>query len=125
MRLVAPQWKAALPQEQGASNVLESFVGVGARETRQRCASARAPAAMKERGLWADAFALAKAIAEARKTTPPAATSSRTVFVKEAVETETRADENRDENGATRLRFGGVKVAAERQAGSSGCAGPA
>ena len=78
---------------------------------------------MKERGLWADAFALAKAIAEARKTTPPAAggaTSLRTVFVKEAVET--RADKNRDDNGATRLRFGGVKAAAERQAGSSGCA---
>ena len=81
---------------------------------------------MKERGLWADAFVLAKAIAEARKKIPPGgggATSLRSVSVKEAVET--RADKNRDENGATRLRFGGVKAAAERQAGSPGCAGPA
>lgn len=81
---------------------------------------------MKESGLWADAFALAKAIAEARKTTPPAAsgaTSLRTVFVKEAVET--RADNDRDDNGETRLRSGGVKAAVERQAGSSRYAGPA
>ena len=81
---------------------------------------------MKARGLWADAFALAKAIAEARKKTPPAgggATSLRSVFVKEAVET--RAHKNRDENGATRLRFGGVKAVAEREAGSSRYAGPA
>ena len=81
---------------------------------------------MKERGLWADAFALAKAIAEARKTTPPAAggaTSVLTVLVKEAVET--RADNDRDDNGETRLRSGGVKAAAERQAGNSRCAGPA
>jgi hypothetical protein len=81
---------------------------------------------MKERGLLADVFALAKAIAEARKKTPLAAggaTSVRTVSVKEAVET--RADKDRDDTGATRLRSGGVKAAAERQADSSRCAGPA
>jgi hypothetical protein len=68
---------------------------------------------------------LAKASAEARRKTPPGggATSLRSVSVKEAVET--RADKNRDENGATRLRFGGVKATAERQAGIPGCAGSA
>ena len=74
-------------------------------------------AAMKARGLLADALALAKAVAEARKKAPPAAggaTSLLTVLVKEAVET--RADKDRDDNGATRLRSGGVKAAAEKVA---------